>query len=219
MLRGVPAILLIASLAGVAARAEQPPLPTGNVELPELIRKVEPVWPSGIPRKGSRSVMLQAMIEKDGTVGEIKVIATDDNRVSESAIRAVKQWKYKPARQNGEPIAIYFTIIVRFSTASGEPAVRQPKLVDRVEPVYPEDLLARQVDGDVELELQVNSKGQVQAVRVLGSTHESFSAAAVLAVQKWRFKPATDLGNPVAAQVTERIEFRWQDVGKKRGRR
>lgn len=218
-----PLILLaVAALAApvtLDARADEPSLPTADVELPKLIHRVDPAWPSGVPRSGSRAVTLQAVIGADGAVGDIRVVATDDARINEAAIRAVRQWKYEPARQHGRPIAIYFTIIVRFTHHSGGPAVVQPRLLDRVEPTYPADLLAQQLNGHVELELQVNSQGRVQAVRVLEATHEAFAAAALLAVQKWRYRPATDLGKPVAAQLTERIEFRWDDVGKKRRRR
>ena len=32
----------------------------------------------------------------------------------EAAIEAVQQWRYKPGKQNGEPVDVYFAIIVEF---------------------------------------------------------------------------------------------------------
>jgi periplasmic protein TonB len=35
--------------------------------------------------------------------------------LSESAVEAVKTWKYEPSRRNGVPVAVYFTLTVSFS--------------------------------------------------------------------------------------------------------
>jgi TonB family protein len=32
-----------------------------------------------------------------------------------SAITAVKKWKYKPALQHGRPVKVFFTVVVTFS--------------------------------------------------------------------------------------------------------
>ncbi len=61
-------------------------------------------------------VVLRAVIRKNGSVGEIEVLLC--NRPSlgfeESAVKAVRQWRYEPARMNGEPVDAYFTVFVEF---------------------------------------------------------------------------------------------------------
>ena len=32
----------------------------------------------------------------------------------EAAIAAVRQWRYEPGTRNGEPLLVYFTIVVEF---------------------------------------------------------------------------------------------------------
>jgi periplasmic protein TonB len=88
---------------------------TNPVLIPES--KVEPQFPemARTARTPGR-VILQAVVEPDGTVGEVRVLRCTRPYVGfeESAIQAVKQWRYEPATQNGRPVAVYFTVLVEF---------------------------------------------------------------------------------------------------------
>jgi protein TonB len=59
-------------------------------------------------------VILDAVIAKDGSVDELKVISGHP-LLTGAAIDAVKQWKYKPTTLNGEPVEVQTTITVTFS--------------------------------------------------------------------------------------------------------
>jgi len=92
---------------------------TGDVTNPELIAesKIEPEYPElARVARLEGNVILQAIIKADGTVGDVEVLRT--NRPSmgfeEAAIEAVRQWRYKPALQNGNPVEVYFTVFVDF---------------------------------------------------------------------------------------------------------
>jgi protein TonB len=91
----------------------------GGVTNPELITstKRQPTYPE-IARKAkiSGQVILQAVVKKDGTVGDIQVLRSPGSKFGfdEAAIAAVKQWRYKPGLQNGKPVDVYFTIVVDF---------------------------------------------------------------------------------------------------------
>jgi protein TonB len=95
----------------------------GGVTNPELIAssKKLPVYPELARRaKVQGQVILQAVVHKDGTVGEITVLKNPGAKLGfdEAAISAVKQWRYKPGLQNGKPVDVYFTIIVDFYLSS-----------------------------------------------------------------------------------------------------
>src|SRR5881628_2732026 len=81
----------------------------GGVTNPELIpkSKVKPTYPE-IARKAkvSGQVILQAVVRKDGSVGDIQVLRSPGSKFGfdEAAIAAVKQWRYKPGLQNGKPV-------------------------------------------------------------------------------------------------------------------
>jgi TonB family protein len=58
---------------------------------------------------------LKAIIEKDGTVSNLRVAKSLRKDYDEAAINAVKTWHYKPYLLNGEPTAVETTISVTFS--------------------------------------------------------------------------------------------------------
>ncbi|MGH2652326.1 MAG: energy transducer TonB, partial [Actinomycetota bacterium] len=64
-------------------------------------------------------VALRAVIQKDGTVGEIEVLKAPEGQFGfkEAAIEAVQTWRYEPALLDGEPLDVYFTVIVDFTLA------------------------------------------------------------------------------------------------------
>jgi len=79
-----------------------------------------PKYPDLARRAGLQgTVILLAVIEKDGTVGEIEVVKSPDQRwgFDLAAIDAVKQWRYQPALMNGGPVAAYIQVMVEFTLA------------------------------------------------------------------------------------------------------
>jgi protein TonB len=86
---------------------------------PELIpdSKIEPHFPelARITRVPG-SVELRAVIDEDGTVKEIEVVACDQPSFGfeEAAIEAVRQWRYRPATLRGRPVAVYLVVLVEF---------------------------------------------------------------------------------------------------------
>jgi protein TonB len=59
------------------------------------------------------AVELMATISKDGSVTGVKVLS-GDLMLANSAVEAVKQWKYRPYLLNGEPVEIQTQITVNF---------------------------------------------------------------------------------------------------------
>ena len=87
----------------------------------ELIQKskVAPRYP-GKARRGQAKngqVILRIVIEPDGKVTDVTVIRCKPTGLGfeESAIEAVKKWRYKPAMKDGKPVPVYFTVILDFS--------------------------------------------------------------------------------------------------------
>lgn len=61
-------------------------------------------------------VLLQAVIEKDGTVGKVCVLRSNHPRLGfeVSAMDCVRQRRFKPATIDGEPIAVRYEVFVEF---------------------------------------------------------------------------------------------------------
>jgi protein TonB len=60
------------------------------------IHDVQPEYPKEAKKKHiSGDVLLQATIDHEGRLGNLRVVSGDPI-LAESAVKAVKQWKYKP---------------------------------------------------------------------------------------------------------------------------
>jgi len=83
-----------------------------------LIHEVTPQYPS-LARQAriQGTVVLQAVIAKDGTVQDLHVVSGHP-LLTAAAIDAVKQWRYRPYYLNGEPVAVDTQIDVNFTLAS-----------------------------------------------------------------------------------------------------
>lgn len=84
-----------------------------------LIHQVKPSYPP-LARQAriQGTVVLQAVIGKDGSIQNLKVVSGHP-MLAPAALEAVKQWKYKPYFLNGEPVEVDTTINVNFTLAGG----------------------------------------------------------------------------------------------------
>ncbi len=94
----------------------------GSVTNPRLIpsSKVQPRYPREAREDGVRAVVvLQAVVHKDGTVGDLVVLKSDPAKrgFEEAAVEAVQQWRYEPATLEGKPVDVFFIIVVQFEPA------------------------------------------------------------------------------------------------------
>lgn len=77
-----------------------------------------PLYPDLARRAGLQgTVILLVVVEADGSVGEIEVIRSPDQRwgFDLAAIGAVKEWRYEPALMNDKPVAAYIQVMVEFA--------------------------------------------------------------------------------------------------------
>lgn len=86
-------------------------------------------------------------------------------------------------------------------------AIKPPKAIHMVDPHYPESEMKSGKGGVVLLHVIVDDHGVVRSPVVDVSPGPVFSAAAVEALKKWAFKPATSQGSPVAVLITITMEF------------
>jgi protein TonB len=102
-----------------------PPKPTtpqrirvgGQVEAAKLIYKPTPEYPPlAKMARIQGTVRLEAIISKDGTIQDLKVLNGHPLLVK-SALDAVKQWRYQPTLLNGEPVEVVTEIDVNFTLA------------------------------------------------------------------------------------------------------
>ena len=91
----------------------------GNgVTVPVLIRDVKPQYTHDAMRaKVQGSVWLECIVLPDGSVGDIRVTRSLDQRfgLDQEAIKAAKQWRFRPGLRVGEPVSVMVTIELSFN--------------------------------------------------------------------------------------------------------
>jgi len=86
--------------------------------LQNLINPVKPIYPPlAKMARQQGTVKFEAMISKEGTIEELKVVSGPPLLI-QAATDAVKQWRYRPTVLNGEPVEVQTTIDVNFSLSN-----------------------------------------------------------------------------------------------------
>lgn len=63
----------------------------------QLVHKVEPVYPPlMVAANRTGTVVLDAIINPDGTIGDVTILQSQGPQFDKAAIAAVKQWRYTP---------------------------------------------------------------------------------------------------------------------------
>jgi protein TonB len=84
--------------------------------------------------------------------------------------------------------------------------IRAPKLINRVEPKYPDIALAARTSALLIVEATVGTDGRVSEVKVLRG-HPLFDEAAIEAVKQWRYQPLLLNGITVPFIATVTLQF------------
>jgi TonB family protein len=59
-------------------------------------------------------VILSCVIDSNGRVVEVKVLKGLTLGLTESAVETVRTWRFEPAMRDGEPVPVYFNLVVNF---------------------------------------------------------------------------------------------------------
>lgn len=88
----------------------------GDVKPPEKIHAPQPRYTEEARKARLQgAVILQTVIDTVGNVTEVKVLKGLTLGLTESAVETVREWRFKPATQNGVPVPVYFNLVVTFS--------------------------------------------------------------------------------------------------------
>ena len=94
---------------------QMPEFPGGTPELMKYI-STNVKYPKEAFEKGIQGrVVVQFVVEKDGSINEVKVVKKVNEHLDAEAIRVVNAMpKWKPGKQKGEPVRVKFTLPVTF---------------------------------------------------------------------------------------------------------
>lgn len=109
--------------AGLAVPPPPPPPPApsqpirlhAGIDAPRRVKEVTPVYPALARSAGAQGVVIiEAIIDVNGDVVSATILRSVP-LLDAAAVDAVRQWKYTPARLNGEPVPVVVTVTVNFT--------------------------------------------------------------------------------------------------------
>lgn len=207
------------------ARFDEPPRPRFQAK---------PIYPYYMRMAGiAGEVTVRFLVNKKGEVEAAYPVESSHPAFRQSAVDAVEQWRFRPAKKDGKPVSAVINVPIIFSI-KGEPGASRgwsvsrpdkhpdnlpdwmkwdtaPQLLIFNPPVYPRNALLDGVKGTVEVRLIVAPEGNVLMAKAIEPSSAELGAAAVAAVETFRFKPAEREGVPCGALLAMEFDFKVSD--------
>ena len=124
---GIPGGVVGGVVGGLPSDIPPPPPPAppaprapvrvgGQIDPPALVHRVEPVYPEvAVSARLRGVVILEAQVDREGRVIDVKVLRSAGLLLDHSAQTAVKQWRYRPLILNGQPEQFVLTVVLTFA--------------------------------------------------------------------------------------------------------
>lgn len=116
----LPRILILLVAVGLAAaplRLSADDTIHSKVDVsPVPVRTPPPKYPPEMKRAGITGVVaVSIVIDEKGAVVESSIVKASKSEFEEPALDAVKYWKFKPAKKDGESVKCRVTVPLRFN--------------------------------------------------------------------------------------------------------
>lgn len=237
MPRLLPTVCATLAILASAPAAEVPDNET-SVQKLRVEKFVLPEFPDSVRLAGNNRGVVTVAIGRDpeGRVTDVLVLDSTHPKLTQSAVAAVRQWKFKiPA--NPAPTGHEIVPIVRFlftakgisvvsaltgSLASKDRDIREnapvilpsfadldppPKAITQPMPRFTGTLAERAAGATVTVKFFVDETGKVRVPIVLECTLPELGRAALAAVEQWRFEPPRIAGHETIVLETQTFTF------------
>ena len=110
----VTAGLVVQSVVFAASLPQE--RPSKDVTMPTVVREVKPDYPESAKKERIQgNVMLGVVVKKDGTVGDVTVKKPLRPELDEAAIKAMKQWEFRPGTKDGKAVDVAVDVEMTFN--------------------------------------------------------------------------------------------------------
>ncbi len=114
------AVWLAAILAAPSVRAQDTTVysPGNGVSLPQVVKQVGPQYTAEAMRQMIEGkVLLDVVVTSDGSVGDVTVKESLDAvyGLDAEAVKAMKQWQFRPGMKDGKPVAVRIAVEMHFT--------------------------------------------------------------------------------------------------------
>ncbi len=88
---------------------------TGSIKAPVLLKAVETSYTKAARKAGLEGVCkISLVVDQYGMPQNIRITESLDNGLDQKAIDAVRQYRFKPAMKEGEPVPVQINVVVSF---------------------------------------------------------------------------------------------------------
>lgn len=223
--------------AAVALAASTLNAASGGIQHLRIIRTSDPGFPVGLALSpvSLGKACLAINVDADGRLIDWMVLSHTHQAFADSAVAALRSWKYEPARIDGRPVGVRaeveFTFEARGKVVTVSPADVMEALFGHLEKVEHEVCRPREIDAPlrvvhsvapgyppvadlgrsgtraVVVDFYVDREGRPRMPVILEGENDQLAAEAVGALSQWRFSTPTRGGRPVAVRAQQRFVF------------
>ena len=94
---------------------QMPPFPGGEAALMKYLKSHINYPPKAAKNNIEGNVIVQFVVKKDGSIGEVKVVHSLEKDLDKEAVRVVKSLpKFTPGRHDGQAVSVWYTLPVSF---------------------------------------------------------------------------------------------------------
>ena len=107
----------VPALGAAPQGAEGPVYTVGDgVSAPVVVKQVKPQYTAEARRaKVEGTVTLEAIVETDGTVGDVTVTKGLEPGLDEQAVKALRLWRFEPGKKDGKAVRVRITLEMTFT--------------------------------------------------------------------------------------------------------
>lgn len=182
---------------------------------PKPISQAPVVYPDAAKKdRIEGTVIVMVTIDAGGKVSDVSLKKGVRADIDKAALTSARAWTFEPAQRDNKPVeatvAIPFNFKLDGDKGAKEPGNKAsdhsaPKLMNKVEPYYPEKALEAGVEGTVYVEMTIDAKGAVIDARVIKGGHELLNESAVSTVRKWKFESTGREKSTVVAPIRYKL--------------
>ena len=89
---------------------------TDGVSASVVVKQVKPQYTAEARRaKVEGTVILEAIVETDGTVGDVSVTKGLEPGLDEQAVKALRLWRFEPGKKDGKAVRVRITLEMTFT--------------------------------------------------------------------------------------------------------
>jgi TonB family protein len=90
--------------------------PGSGIEAPRLLKEVKADYTDEARRRSLQGdVVLEIVVRRDGSVGEVTVLQGLGSGLDQRAVAAVRQWRFDPARRRGAAVDVIVEVAIEFT--------------------------------------------------------------------------------------------------------